>query len=117
MGDPKGEPTKHGPNYTSNGCMLMGVDWGCKLIVNFMVNWGVHETYPNGHNISADDWGDHDSSSNHMNEFSLSGVDWGAHDSSYFLYLAHIDPDAKPKDFFTQELWGGLPQRTSSTLS
>ena len=26
-----------------------------------------------------------------------------------------IDHDGKPKDFFTQELWGGLPQRTSST--
>ena len=40
-GDPKQEPTKHGPslmevdwggklklNYTSSGCMLMEVDWG-----------------------------------------------------------------------------------------
>ena len=27
----------------------------------------------------------------------------------------HIDHDAKPKDLFTQGLWGGLPQRTSST--
>ena len=27
----------------------------------------------------------------------------------------HIDHDAKPKDFFTQGLWGGLPQRISST--
>ena len=42
-------------------------------------------------------------------------VDWGAHDSSFFLYLVHIDHDAKPNDFFTQGLWGGLPQRTSST--
>ena len=80
----------------------MEVDWGGKLIVNFMVNWGVHETYPNGHNISTVDWGDHDSSCSNMNEFSLSEVDWGAHDSSYFLYLVFIDPDAKPKDFFTQ---------------
>ena len=39
----------------------------------------------------------------------------GAHDSSFFLFLVNIDYDAKPKDFFTQELWGGLPQRTSST--
>ena len=31
------------------------------------------------------------------------------------LYLVHIDHDAKPKDFFTQGLWGGLPQRASST--
>ena len=146
-GDPKGEPTKHGPNYTSSGCMLMEVDWGGKLIVNFMVNWGVHETYPNGHNISAVDWGDHDSSCNHyfmvnwgvhetypnghnisavdwgdhdsscnhMNKFSLSEVDWRSHDSSLFLFLVNIDYDAKPKDFSTQELWGGLPQRTSST--
>ena len=45
----------------------------------------------------------------------LSEVDWGAHDSSFFLYLVHIDHDAKPKDFFTQGLWGGQPQRTSST--
>ena len=45
----------------------------------------------------------------------LSEVDWGACDSSFFLYLVHIDHDAKPKDFFTQGLWGGLPQRTSST--
>ena len=27
----------------------------------------------------------------------------------------HIDHDAKPKDLFTQGLWGGLLQRTSST--
>ena len=27
----------------------------------------------------------------------------------------NIDDDAKPKDFFTQELWGGLPERTSSS--
>ena len=51
----------------------------------------------------------------HINECMLSEVDWGAHGSSFFLYLVHIDHDAKPKDFFTQGLWGGLPQRTSST--
>ena len=27
----------------------------------------------------------------------------------------HIDHDAMPKDFFTQGMWEGLPQRTSST--
>ena len=55
-----------------------------------------HETYPTGHNISE--------------------VDWGAlHDSSFFLFLVNIDYDANPKDFFTQELWGGLPERTCST--
>ena len=43
-------------------------------------------------------------------------MDLGAlHDSSFFLFLVNIDYDAKPKDFFTQELWGGLPERTSST--
>ena len=45
----------------------------------------------------------------------LSEVDWGAHDSSFFLYLVHIDHDAKPKDFFTQGLCRGLTQRASST--
>ena len=50
-----------------------------------------------------------------MNEFLLSEVDWGAHNSSYFLYLVHIDPDAKPMDFFSKEMCGGLPQRTSFT--
>ena len=49
-----------------------------------------------------------------MNGFLLSEVHWGAHDSRFFLYL-HIDHDAKPKDFFTQGLWVGLPQRTCST--
>ena len=104
-GDPKGEPTKmfqHTSsgcmlmevdwegnlklNNTSCGCMLMEVDWGGKLIVNSMVDWGTHETHPNGHNISEVDWGGHGSSSNHMTEFLLSEVVWGAHDSSFFLF-------------------------------
>ena len=63
-GDPKGEPTKilkhtlsgnmlmevdwggnlkH--NYKSSGSMLMEVDWGGKLIINSMVDWGVHGTH------------------------------------------------------------------------
>ena len=43
-------------------------------------------------------------------------MDLGAlHDSSFFLFLVNIDYDAKPKYFYTQELWGGLPERTSST--
>ena len=50
-----------------------------------------------------------------MNEFSLSEVDWGAHDSAFFLFLVNIGYNAKVKKFFTQELWGGLPQRPSST--
>ena len=73
------------PNDTSSGCMLMQLDWGGKLRVD------------------------------HINECMLSEVDWGPHDSIFFLYLVHIDHNAKPKDFFTQGLWGGLPQRTSST--
>ena len=51
--------------------------------------------------------------SNH--EPSLTEVDWGDHDSSFFLYMAHTDYDAKPKEFFTQELWGELQQRTYFT--
>ena len=77
-------------NHTSCGCMLMKVDWGGKLIAISMVYWGTHETYPNGHNISEVDWGDHDSSCNHMNEFSLSEFYWGAHDSRFFLFLVNI---------------------------
>ena len=83
-------------NNTSCGFMLKEVDWGGKHPINFVVDWQRHETYPTGHNISE--------------------VDWGAlHDSSFFLFMVNIDYDAKPKDFFTQELWGGLPERTSST--
>ena len=120
----------------------MEVDWGGKLIVNHTsecvlseVDWGAHQTHQNRRSITVGDWGGHDpslylmdgcmlsevywgchdSSSSHMNGFLLSEVDWGAHDSSFFLYLMHIDHDAKPKDFFSQGLWGGLPQRTSST--
>ena len=69
----------------------------------------------NGHSITKVDWGDHDPSLYPMDGCMLSEVDWGAHDSSIVLYLVHIDHDAKPKDFFTQGLWGGLQQRTSST--
>ena len=81
-----------------------GSKLGWHLIVNFMVNWGIHETYPNGHNISEVDWGDHDSSSNHMTEFLLSEVAWGAHDSSFFIFLINIEYDAKTMEFFTQGL-------------
>ena len=83
-------------NNTSCGFLLKEVDWGGKHPINSVVDWQRYETYPTGHNISE--------------------VDWGAlHDSSFFLFLVSIDYDAKPKDFFTQELWGGLPGRTSST--
>ena len=135
QGDPKGEPAKHGPNYPSGGCMLMEVDWGgklkinytscgCilmevdwggKLIVNPMISWGAHETHQHEHSTTRVHWGDHDPSLNPMDGFSISEVDWEAHDSNYFLYLVYIDLDAKLKDFSTQELWGELSQRTSST--
>ena len=110
-------------NYTSYGCMPMKVDWGGKLIANSMVDWGTHETHPNGHSITEVDWGGHDASynmneslssevdwgghdviPNHMNEFLLSEVERGAHDSSFFLFLVNIDYDAKPMEFFTQGL-------------
>ena len=43
-------------------------------------------------------------------------MDWGAlHDSRFFLFLVNIDYDAKSKDFFTQESWGGLTERTTSS--
>ena len=78
------------------------------------VDWGVHETHQNGHSITKVDWGGHDPSPYPIDGCMLSEVDWGAHDSSFFLYLLCIDHEAKPKDLFTQELWGELPQRTSS---
>ena len=83
-GDPKREPTKHGPDYTSGGCMLMDVDWGgklklnytsygcvlmevdCggKLIVNSMISWGAHEAHKNEHSTTRVHWGDHNPSLN-----------------------------------------------------
>ena len=81
-------------NYTSSEFMLMKVDLGGKLIINSMVDWGAHETCPNGHNISEIDWGGHGASSNHMTEFMLSEVDWGSHDSSSFPFLVNSDYDA-----------------------
>ena len=132
--DPKGEPTKMLKNtsngnmfievywggnlklsYTSTGSMLMEVNWGSKLIINSMVDWGAHETHPNGHNISEVDWVGHGSSSNYMKKFLLSEVDWGARDSSIFSFLVNIDYDAKSMGFFTQGLWGELQQTMSST--
>ena len=50
-----------------------------------------------------------------MTEFFLSEFDWGAHDSIFFLILVDIDFGAKPEDFFAQELWGELSQRTPAT--
>ena len=67
--------------------------------MNSVVDWQSHETYPTGHNISE--------------------VDWGAlHNSSFFLFLVNIDYDAKPKDFITQELWGGdtIPTKNGREL-
>ena len=94
-------------NNTSCGFMLKEVDWGRNLKLNYTSG---------GLNISEVDRGDHDPSTNIMNKILLSELDWGAlHDSSFFLFLVNIDYDAKPKDFFTQELWGGLSERTTST--
>ena len=131
-------PIKHGPNYTSNGCTLMEVDWGDKLKLNYtsygcmlmeidwrgkfnytsyecpMANWQGHETHPTGHNTSEVDLDGHDPNPNHMNESLLSEVDWGAHDSSIFLFLVNIDYDAKPNESSIQGLWGELQHRTSS---
>ena len=55
--------------------MLMEIDWGGKLIVNSMVDWGAHETDPNGHSIAEVDWGGHDARPYNMNEFFSSEVD------------------------------------------
>ena len=83
-------------NNTSCGFMIKEVDWGGKHPINSVIDWQRHEAYPTGHNISEVVWGAH-------------------HDSSFFLFLVNIDYDAKPKDYFTQGIWGGLPDRTSST--
>ena len=56
-------------NYTSYGCMLMKVDWGGKLMADFMIFWGTDKTQPNGHNISEVHWGGHGSNSNHGQSF------------------------------------------------
>ena len=94
----------------------MQVDRGGKLRVNHINEcMPSHETHQNGHNITKVDWGGHDPSLYPLDGCILSEVDWGVHDSSFFLYLVHIDHYKKPKNFFTQGLLGGLPQRTSST--
>ena len=95
----------------------MEVDWGGKLIINSMVDWGAHEAHPNGHNISEVDWGGHVSSSNHMTKFLLSEVDWGAHESCFFLFLVNIDCDAKSMEFFIQGLLGELHRQCPPLLS
>ena len=122
-GDAIDVPTKHGPNYTSNGCMHMDVDWGDKLKLNYtsygcmlieidcggkfnsctscgcpMANWQGNETHPTGHNTSKVDWGGHDPNSNHMNEPLLSEVDWGVLGLIVFLFLVNIDYEAKPNE-------------------
>ena len=129
---------KHGPNYTSNGCILMEIDWADKLELNYasygymlmeidwggkfnhtscgypMANWQGHETHPTGHNTSEVDWGGHYPNPNHTNESLLSEVDWGAHNSSVFLFLVNMDCDGRSKEFFMQGLWGELQHRTPS---
>ena len=109
--------TKNGENSDCNSILVT------MKLMNHAGRNGEHSCVPfnlnntsGGLNISQVDWGDHDQSINNMNEILLSVVDWGAlHDSSFFLFLVNIDYDAKPKDFFTQELWGGLSERTTST--
>ena len=117
-GDATDVPIKHGPNYTSNGCILMEVDWGDKFNCTSCgyptANWQGHETHPTGHNTSEVDWGGHDPNPNHMNEPLLTEVDWGAHDSSVFLFLVNIDYDAEPNESSIQGLWGELQHRTPS---
>ena len=81
------------------------------------VDSGAHEAHQNGYSITEVDWGGHDPIPYPMDGCMFSDIDWEAHDSSFFLYLVHIDHDAKLKDFFMQGLWGGLPQRTPSPLS
>ena len=138
-GDAIDVPIKHGPNYTSNGCILMEVDWGGgKLKLNYTsygcilieIDWGGKfsctscdvlwltgkgiNTHPTGHNTSDVDWGGHDPNTNHMNDSLLYEVDWGAHDSSVFLFLENIDYVAKANESSFQGLWGELKHRTSS---
>ena len=47
------------PNHTPIGCMLMQVDWGGKLRINYInecmpyeVDWGAQETHQNGDSIT-----------------------------------------------------------------
>ena len=89
----------------------MQVEWGGKLRVNHInecmtseFDWRAHETYENGHSITRVDLGGHDPSLYPMDGCMFSEVDWGAQDSCFFLYLVHIDHDAKTKHFFTQGL-------------
>ena len=61
------------------------------------------------------DWGGKIEPNHTTSECMLYEVDWELMIQLSLLYLNHIDDDGEPKDFFTQGLWGGLPQRTSST--
>ena len=105
-------------NYTSNGCMLLEIDWGGKFHRTSckcpMANWQGHETHPTGHNTPEVDCCGHDPSPNHMNQSLLSEVNWGAHDSSVVLLLVTMDCDSRSKEFFIQGLWGEPQHRTPS---
>ena len=68
------------PNDTSSRCMLKEVDWGA------------HETHQNEHSTTKVHWGGDDPGINPMDGYSISEVD------------VYIDPDAKPKNFFTKEM-------------
>ena len=82
-------------NHTSSGCMLMEVkvDWGGKIRVNDTsecmlseVDWGAHETHPNGQSINEADGGGHDPNLYLMDGCMLHEVDWEGHDSSLYMH-------------------------------
>ena len=99
------------PKYTSNGCMLMQVDWGEKLRVNHInecmlseVDQKAYETHQNGHSITKVHWGDHDPSLHPMDGCIISEVDRAAHHLSSSIALFTLNM-IRPKDFSTQGLW------------
>ena len=87
--DPKGEPTKYGLmlmevdwgsnlklNYRSSGCMLMEVDWGGNLQLNYTSSGCMLMEVDRGGKLIANSmvyWGAHGT---HPNEHNISEVDW-----------------------------------------
>ena len=69
----------------------------------------VEDTHKHGSSLSEIDWETHKTNTSGC---MLAEVDWGAHDSTFSPSLVH---DGELTDFFTQGLWGGLPQRKFST--
>ena len=78
--------------------------WTGETNSNSVVDCGTDESHHNEHSTTKVQWGGHDTDIKPMDGYSISEVDWRAHDSSYFLYLVHIDPDAKSKNFSTKEM-------------